>query len=289
MLIRKFAWLLLFVWALVCSACSVDIVAETSSPAGQDSPVTVVTSTSVPVVSDTVTTFIQETVADSSRVLGPAWADQQRWLNPQSEAVFEIYRDFILNNPNDIATPMGALCWTQHETERAIARYVTRDRVDSGIIPLYYDSLGLTYEQTGSSEQSIDVLRELLGDDNSDISEYDITVSGEVLERIKDGWKTMVEPLDDIGGEGTEWRAMFHEVIKPEVAAATRAGSGLSAPLQEFADALFAAVGEFLDGTRTDLSDPNGLSYKLVNWDQFVEEAKYSQECKRAWLFVEET
>ena len=315
MSVHKLAWLLLFILVLASSACSADVVTETS-PVDQDGSTQVITSTSVPkssttetaitVVSSVVTTT-RDTVADKTRVLGPAWADQQRWFNPQSEAAFEIYRDYILNNPNDLSTPMGALCWAQHEAERAVARYITRDGVDNVIIPLYVDLLGLTDEQVGTGEQPIEVLRELLGDDNSeigpvgnvddngdrsnssgpaDISEDDITVSGESLERIKVGWKTMVEPLDDIGGEGTEWRAIFQNVVKPEVLAATRAGSGLSAPLQKFAEELFATVGEYLDGTKTDLSDPDGLTYKLINWDQFVEEAKYSQDCKRAWLVI---
>ena len=305
---RVVACLIITLTGITCTPSVNDIDgSNVQEPSNVETSDTLVTSTITNIESDIITTLTRDTVADSTRVLGPAWADQQRWFNPQSEAVFEIYRDYILNNPNDLSTPMGALCWAQHETERAIARYVTRDRVDSGIIPLYVDLLGLTDEQVGTGEQSIEILRELLGDDNSeigpvgnvddngdrsnssgpaDISEDDITVSGESLERIKVGWKTMVEPLDDIGGEGTEWRAIFQNVVKPEVLAATRAGSGLSAPLQKFAEELFATVGEYLDGTKTDLLEPNGLTYKLINWDKFVEEAKYSQDCKRAWLVI---
>ena len=308
-ILRVVAWLLVALAGIACapSVDDIDGVVYAQEPPSVETSATIVTSTVANIEGEIITTLTQDTATDRTRVLGPAWADQQRWLNPQSEAVFEIYRDYILNNPNDISTPMGALCWAQHETERAIARYVTRDRMDSGIIPLYIDLLGLTDEQVGTGEQPMKILRELLGDDNNeigavgnvddngdrsnasgpaDISEDDITVSGESLERIKVGWKTMVEPLDDIGGEGTEWRAMFQKVVKPEVLAATRAGSGLSAPLQKFADALVTAVGEYLDGTKTDLLDPNGLTYKLINWDQFVEEAKYSQDCKRAWLVI---
>lgn len=235
--------------------------------------------------------------SDMTRPLGPAWIDQQRWINPAIDTEdtngFELYRDYVLINPNDMSTPMGALCWAHHEVERAIARDITRDILDSDTIPIYVEALGLTTEQVGTGARATDVLRELFRDqdDNAngpvDISVDDLNISDEGFEVLKYGWDNSVVPLDEIGGEGTEWLGMFQEVAKPEVVAATRAGGGLPVPVQKYADALFDAVNEYLDGTRTDLSDPRGLSYTLSNWEQFVEVAKYSQDCQRAWLVVD--
>lgn len=256
-----------------------------------------------------VTNVDSTTTTEGARVLGPAWIDQQRWLNASVDNTATLYSDFVLNNPNNLSTPMGALCWVHHEVERAIARAVTRDAVDNDIVPLIIEALGLTVEQVGSGAQATRVLRELLGDQDSsvsgavgeidnnsgnnsdagtiDISEDDLTITDDLLTYFKLNWKNNTEPFDEIGGDGTEWVDMFKEVVKPDIVAATRAGPGLPISIQSFVDALFTAVAEFLDGTRTDLLDPNGLSYKLPNWDQFVEEAKYSQDCQRAWLFVE--
>lgn len=246
------------------------------------------------VVVDATTTIV---TSDITRSLGPAWIDQQRWINPAIDTEdtngFDLYRDYVLINPNDISTPMGALCWAHHEVERAIARDITRDILDSDTIPIYIEALGLTTEQVGSGAQATEALLSLFADSDTsnagpvDISMDDLNISDEGFEVLKYGWDNSVVPLDEIGGEGTEWLGMFQEVAKPEVVAATRASGGLPAPVQKYADALFEAVNEYLDGTRTDLSDPRGLSYTLSNWEQFVEVAKYSQDCQRAWLVVE--
>lgn len=261
------------------------------------------------------TTELTKTVVDTTttRRLGPAWIDQQRWLNPtidiEDDDGFKIYRDYVLMNPNDLSTPMGALCWAHHEVERAIARDITRDALDNDTIPIYVKVLGLTTEHVGTGTQATEALRALFKDKDGsdvgpvdnidgnsdttnisgafDISVDDLNISDESFEAIKDAWDITVAPLDEIGGDGTEWLGMFQEVAKPEVVAATREGAGLPASVQKYADALFAAVDDYLDGTRTDLTDPRGLSYTLPNWEQFVEEAKYSQDCQRAWLVVE--
>ena len=258
----------------------------------------------------TTTTTVDFTVTtESTRVLGPAWIDQQRWLNASADNAATLYSDYILNNPNDLSTPMATACWAHHEVERAIARYYTRDAVDNDIVPLIIGALGLTVEEVGTGAQATRTLRELLGgqdsgvsgpvgevEDNSgsnsnagpiDISEDDLAITDELLIDFKSNWKNNIEPLDEIGGDGTEWVGMFEEIVRPDIVVAIRARPGLPASVQIFVDALFTAVADFLSGTRTDLLDPNGVSYKLPNWDQFVEEAKYSQDCKRAWLLIE--
>ena len=273
-----------------------------------------VTTTRASVVSVTINELPDNTTTiatrDITRPLGPAWIDQQRWINPTIDTEdakwFELYRDYILINPNDISTPMGALCWAHHEVERAIARYITRDILDSDIIPIYVKALGLTTDQIGSKAQATEALLSLFADQGDgdagsvsnidsnsdtsnnagpvDISKDDLNISDESFAVLKYGWDSSVVPLDEIGGDGTEWLGLFQEVAKPEIVAATQAGGGLPASVQKFADALFEAVNEYLDGTRTDLSDSRGLSNTLSNWEQFVEEAKYSQDCQRAWL-----
>lgn len=96
--------------------------------------------------------------------------------------------------------------------------------------------------------------------------------------------KSPIEPLDKVGGEGTEWLDMLREVAQPEVEAATRTREGLYAPAREFSDALFEAVGEYLNGTRGDLPDGGGLSSELPNWNGFIQTASLSPDCQRAYL-----
>lgn len=126
------------------------------------------------------TTELTKTVVDTTttRRLGPAWIDQQRWLNPtidiEDDDGFKIYRDYVLMNPNDLSTPMGALCWAHHEVERAIARNITRDALDNDTIPIYVKVLGLTTEHVGTGTQATEALRALFKDkDGSDVGPVD--------------------------------------------------------------------------------------------------------------------
>ena len=240
---------------------------------------------------ETDTTFAITLPATTGRVnkLSPAWVEQQRWNTTPFDGS-RAHRDYFLTNPNDLSTPMGALCWAHYETESALFRHLIRNTIDNDLILPYVETLGLTDRQIGNGAEATEFLRELLGNQDSNdiiISEDILTVSAEELSRLKDDWRNMIEPLDEIGGNGTEWMEMFREVTRPEVEVATRAGEGLYAPVRVYADALFAAVDEYLDGTRTDFSDKDGLSYKLPNWRRFVEVAKYSPDCQRAWLGFE--
>ena len=125
-ILRVVACLLVALAGIAC-ASSVDDIDEVvyaqESPSVETSA-TIVTSTVANIEGEIITTLTQDTATDRTRVLGPAWTDQQRWFNPQSEAAFEIYRDYILNNPNDLSTPMGALCWAQHVGDSCI-NYLT--------------------------------------------------------------------------------------------------------------------------------------------------------------------
>lgn len=299
--------LLLMLLNVGCSVGYNSVDYESDSVASVTTTMASVVSVTTNELPDTTTTIVTR---NTTRPLGPAWIDQQKWINPaiytEDTNGFELYRDYVLINPNDISTPMGALCWAHHEVERAIARDITRDILDSDIIPIYVKALGLTTEQVGSGAQATEALLLLFADQRDsdagsisnidsnsdtrnnagpvDISMDDLNISDEDFDVLKYGWDSSVVPLDEIGGDGTEWLGMFQEVAKPEIVVATKADGDLPASVQKYADALFEAVNEYLDGTRTDLSDPRGLSYTLSNWEQFVEEAKYSQDCQRAWL-----
>ncbi len=242
---------------------------------------------------DATNSTTQTTLAYEGLEPSPAWIEQQEWSNITQFDGSDEHLDYFLVNPNKLSTPMGALCWAHLETEQAIIRYLARETIDNEMILPYIESLGLTTEQIGTGAQATEVLRQLLGSqDSSDknssasvkISEEDLTISQEELSRLKDDWRSTVEPLDKIGGDETEWLDMLREVAKPEVEAATRTREGLYAPAREFADALFKAVGEYLDGTRDDLLDEGGLSSELPNWSGFVQIASLSQDCQRAWL-----
>ena len=238
-------------------------------------------------------TTTQTTLAYGGIEPSPAWIEQQKWSNITQFDGSDEHLDYVLVNPNKRSTPMGALCWAHLETEQAIIRYLARETIDNEMILPYIESLGLQPNRSVPETQATAVLRQLLGSqDSSDenrlasvkISEEYLTISQEELSRLKDDWRSTVEPLDKIGGDGTEWLDMLREVAKPEVEAATRMREGLYAPAREYADALFKAVSEYLDGTRNDLLDEGGLSSELPNWNGFVQIASLSQDCQRAWL-----
>ena len=224
----------------------------------------------------------------------PAWIEQQKWSDITQFDGSDEHLNYLLINPNKLSTPMGALCWAHLETEQAITRYFVRGTIDNEMILPYIEALGLTTEQIGTGAQATEVLRQLLGSqDSSDksglesvkISEEHLTIPQEKLALLKDDWQSTIEPLDKVGGNGSEWLDMLREVAQPEVEAVTRTREGLYAPAREFSDALFGAVGEYLNGTRGDLLDESGLSSELPNWNGFVQIASLSPDCQRAWLY----
>ena len=324
MSVRKFAWLLLFVWALVCSACSVDVVAETS-PVDQDSPVTVVTSTSVPEVStiETATTIVSSVVTTAvvTLVLSPAWIEAKEVLRRSSTTAEESHADvladsrfydkYILENTNSISSsPMGALCWVVQELSRTHELYLGRIFADEwaedfigelGIVDENYNDqrpidflLGyltgdITVEDDGNSGP-VGVVNEDNGgtpgmSDSDNPLEDDELTNEDVLTVYGD--PEIIELLRNLGGpgDGTEWASAVRSVVRPEVRAAVRVGEGLSPDVQLYAEALFRSVQDYIDSGQTEAS---GFYEDLPSFHSFVEAAKYSPDCKRLSIALDE-
>ena len=328
MSIRKFAWLLLFVWALVCSACSVDVVAETS-PVEQDSPVTVITSTSVAVVSatETATSVVSSVVTTAIAMLdlSPAWIEAKeinrlfdKELPNDEDFVAEVladsrlYDQYILENTNSVSSsPMGALCWVVQELSRSHELYLGRIYADEGaeeIIGLlgivdenYNDQrpidflLGyltgdITVEDGGDSGP-VGVVNEDSGgtpgvSDSANSLEDDEWTKEDILTIYRD--PGMIELLRNFGGpgDGTEWASAVRSVVSPEVQAAVRAGEGLPPDVQLYADALFRAVQDYIDSGQTEPS--SFYRENIPGLHNFVEAAKYSPDCKRLSIAMDE-
>ena len=331
MSVRKFAWLLLFVWALVCSACSVDVVVETSS-VDQDSSVDVVTRTSVPEVSTAeaaitvVSSMVTTTVA--TLALSPAWIEAKELLQrpdmtelSDDEFIDEFMAEhvafsrslyqYVRENTNSISSsPMGALCWVVQELSRTHELYLNRISVDEfaeviigdlGIVdenyndqrPIEYllDYLAgdISVEDDGNSgpvgivDEDNGVTPNVSDSDNS--LEDDEWIKEDLLtiyrdSRMIDLLRIMVGP-----GDGTEWASAVRSVVSPEVRAAVRVGEGLSPDVQLYADTLFIAVQDYIDTGQT---EPSGFYEDLPRFHNFVEAAKYSPDCKRLSIAIDE-
>ncbi len=324
--ICKFTWLLLFIWVLASSACSVDVVAETS-PVDQGGSTQVITSTSVPIVSTTetaitvVTSVVTTTVATLD--LSPAWIEAQEMLRrlyttessnvegllAEHLADSRFYDKYIRENTNNIlSSPMGALCWIYQELRRTHELYLSRIYADEHAEEIL-GLLGVVNENY-NSQGSLDFLLDYLtgniiidnDDNNGPVGVVDETNSvmsdlGNSIEN--DEWTDkdflnayrnpeMIELLRTIqegAGDGTEWIPAVRSVMRPEVRAAIRVGKGLSPDVQLYADALFKAVQDYIDSDQT---EPSSFYEDLSGFHDFVEAAKYSPDCKRLSIALDE-
>ena len=330
MSVRKFAWLLLFVWALVCSACSVDVVAETSSPADQDGSVQVTTRASVPEVSttETATTIVSSVVTTKVAMLdlSPAWSEAKEVLrrldttesSNDAELVAEhladsrFYDKYVRENTNSISSsPMGALCWVVQELSRTHELYLNKVYDEEwaeeiigllGIVDENYSNQGpvdfllgyLTGDITVDDNDNngpVGVVNEDDGvtpgvSDSDNSLEDDEWTKEDILTFYRD--PVMIDLLrvaQETAGDGTEWASAVRSVVSPEVQAAVRVGEGLPPDVQLYADALFRAVQDYIDSGQTEAS---GFYEDLPGFHNFVEAAKYSPDCKRLSIALDE-
>ena len=322
MSVRKFAWLLLFVWALVCSACSVDVVVETS-------PVDVVTRTSVPEVStaEAAITVVSSVVTTTVAMLdlSPAWIEAKELLQrpditelsddefrAEHVAYSRFYNQYIRENTNSISSsPIGALCWIVQELSRTHELYLGRilaDELAKVIMNLLrivnenynnqrpieflldYLTEDITVEDSGNSgpvgvvTEDNDVAPGMLDSDNS-LEDDELSIE-EFLTIYRD--PEMIDFLrvtQEGGGDGTEWASAVRSVVSPEVRAAVGAGEGLPPDVQSYADALFRAVQDYIDSGQT---EPYDFYEYLPGFHNFVEAAKYSPDCKRLSIALDE-
>lgn len=239
--------------------------------------------------------------------------------------LFEAFQDgYVRNNPNELSTPIGALCWATHEIMRGAAIGRVRYFMDMEHIPFVMGKLGITSEQVGESgPEATAAVIDFLGtgtdnvgsigsindEPNQPVEGAPVGPDGDEPVSVDGGSESPVEhdvfdyerdtffmdvyvevmrKWNKLGGDGTEWETAIRAVNNPEVVAATRAGGGLPTAAQPYADALFADVGELARaGYPARFEDFNSFPWKLDHFDAFVEVAKYAQNCKRADIYYE--
>lgn len=265
------------------------------------------------VESTTTTTTIPNPI--DARPLSQAWIESGSLRN--AIGLLEdarVQEEYWLNNPNTLSNPMGAFCWAFHEIYRSVWRLLSFDILGSEIEWLM-TKLDITVTQVG--EEGVDrntaVLNILAEGDNQDTAPVGNVEGGDAqTNTIEPGQDRTDEELarllfysdeyiehyrieNRIAGDGTEWYDALRAVADPKVIEATRSGDGLPTVVQPFADRFFERVnmlsvdarsatddyyaGDFYDAFSEEIPLPSDLV-------AFLEEAKYSRDCKRAHLTI---
>lgn len=232
------------------------------------------------------------TVSPSSTVpaFSPAWIETQEYLaRPAAEVVDPVaaraQAERLRANPNDWLTPIGALCWAQHELERTSTMAFARAELDEWMAPALVHEYGLNEELLSdglgpaTSRRVLDAL-EALASHQATTTSVVPGSAGDVETEFVEWLRT----VDYEGGEGTEWVAALDAVAGEEWLAAVRAGGRLPTDVLAYAEALAAAARDALAGTPTADDVPYGWGVAKEEYWAFVEMAKYDQNCRRAFL-----
>lgn len=209
----------------------------------------------------------------------PAWIEYQAlelyYEDVSLENTKAIY-NYMSRNPNDISTPMGALCWAFHELAHSSMIVVMRGFLDDYLIPDLMAEYGITSEQIGNpGPEATEAFLGLVSRDDESDEDY--------LEYLR--------LSHEFAGAGTAWSDAVRAIASPEMSAAFQAGEGLPPDVQVYADALGVFAGERVGREFDREFDPSAESddFDFVNPSfpglaAFMEEAKYHQDCKRAMI-----
>ncbi len=329
----KIFTLLLLIVLVSATGCSVEYVgAETSIDDGDTTPASVVSTTlattttrgGIPTTTRTppasfvsttaVTTTSATTVTTTSaeKALSPAWIEARQLDNlfntyatdaEEYRQITATYlrskKEYWWNNPNQLSTPIGALCWATHELSRSGLLVYLRVSVDERYNNIA-NQLGLVIEN--DNRAPADVLLEFLTSDpdttvetpvsaneNSitttsipqtptSVASLETSESEQPLAIYRDpGMIEWIRLTNEKAGNGTEWATALRTVSAPEIEAATKAGDGLPEEAQQFSDALFDLVDEYIESGKTDSPE----HYRLPGFAGFYEVAKYAPDCQR--------
>ena len=290
----------LVVFALVAAGCGAPIIAETTAgsveqpvettAAGpqesmiegkegplQESPENTVASTTTATTTTTMPTL----------QYSPAWIEYQALelydeddslenINERTMATF----NYMSSNPNDISTPMGALCWVVHELTRSAMIVLIRVLLDDYHIPYLMEEYDVTSEQIGNpGPGATEAFLNLFAGD----SEY----TGKSDSRSDEDFWEYLRLEHEFAGDGTAWSDAVRAIASPEMAAAFRAGEGLPSDVQMYADALVAFAREHV-GREFDISAESDDYYfgepSLPGYNSFMAAAKYHQDCTRVMI-----
>ena len=298
--------LILVAFALMGASCGTSIVPETTNsidravettltePISTAMDSTVVTSTTgtVSTISSTTsmvkdstpsTTIVTTTTVLSKRQ-SPAWIESQELapvLSGVGDSNLEHTRsanDYFSSNPNDISTPMGALCWAYHELVRSMTMDGIRYILDQFMVPLVMDDYGITDEQVGpAGPEATDAFLDLVSGSSGSVgsTEQD-TTTDDTIEYIR------IE--HEFAGDGTAWLTAVRAVASPEMVAAFKMDEGLPVDVQVYADALVAFARERVGKDINLSAESDDLSFGspgFLGIESFIEAAKYHQDCQR--------
>ena len=261
-------------------------------------------------VSSTSTTVVASTIVPPSRELSQAWVDSQVTLSKVGSDDFAdstYYINYLSINPNDVSTPMGALCWAYHELGQSFEKDSMRSMLDYHMVPFLMENYdGITDEQIGPpGPKATDAFFDLVLSDIGSIGSVDDS-SGQIDtygENSATGAVGSIDGSDDamtdaniigyfndiheFAGDGNAWPDAVRTIASPEMAAAFAAGEGLPAEVQVYADALIAFAEEHVGKPFDDSAGSDVLNFADIDFpgiDAFIEEAKYNQNCKRAMI-----
>ena len=282
---------MLIVLAMLGTSCGAPLVADTVRPGDQEG--------------GTVHAGTSGTLVDN-RKLSPAWIEYQTLIQRLDSDELEHIKyvnEYSMTNPNDISTPMGALCWAYHELSRSVTMGDARSTLDNYMVPALMGEYGVTGEQIGPAgpEATGAFISLLTGSDGlvgytdtegesqtalpgTDGEAWTVGFTGA---GITDDELEFLRTWHDFAGNGTEWANAVRVVSSPEISAAFRVGKGLSKDVQVYADALQSFAKQRV-GAELDLSaESEDTLYERVGFpgrEAFIEAAKYHQDCKRAAL-----
>ena len=222
-------------------------VASLSQSASDSSATTTTVSTSTTAVSTSTTVL----------AFSPAWVETQEYLDQSAaESVGPVVAradaERIRVNPNDWLTPVGALCWAQHELERTTSMAYAREDLDEWMLPTLVHRYGLNEDLLsdglgpGTSRRVLDALEALASQAATTTSVVPGSAGDVDIEFVQ--W---LRTIDYEGGEGTEWVAALDAVAGEEWLRAVRAGSGLPTDVLAYAEALSARARDALAGFPT--------------------------------------
>ena len=241
----------------------------------------------------TATSTASATPSTAVRALSPAWVGAQQRLDVAGtwahtvEGAAEARRafEYSLSNPNQWSTPMGALCWADHELSRVTDMLLFRDMLDEDMTSMLMDELGIGDDQVppGPSRARSRAVIDILESYTSTTTTSGTTPTTMASGFIDPGIVAMLQALDYGGGTGLEWLDALDRVASPEWAAAVRAGDGLPADVLKYADGLAANARRQLANSTPRMT---GYMYGpfVDGYEAFREAAKYDQNCLRTMI-----
>ena len=309
---------MLVAFAILTAGCGAPIVAETTS-GSVEQPVETISTTDIregiTERPDTVSEEASNTAVDTTTTVSPileyspAWIEWQEIKPHFRDSSLEstrIINNYMSDNPNDVSTPMGALCWSFYELSRSSVMDYLRWTLDDYTIPFIIEEFGVTSEQVGNpGPEATEAFLDLMSGDGGLVASIDAGTGAQTVLPGDNGGEGPVGSTreDDYGnddelweflrlehefaGDGTAWSRAVWEVASPEMAAAFRAGEGLSPGVQVYADALIAFAGDRV-GREFDVSaETADIDFQKPGFPgiaSFVEAANNHQDCKRAWI-----